>query len=569
MRLAGFSIRNFKSIGETPAHVRLAPITLLFGPNGAGKSSLLHALHYAREIVEHANLDADLTRTGGNLDLGGFANFIYARDLDRDLVLSFDIDLEDDGLPGAREQGGVFGASIDADAIRDLDETAHVSVELTIRWSHLLSRPYVASFRAGLDGQWFAAIEASPDLKTVEVTQLDDSHPFLNQTAPDWQPDDAAAPKGINGEYFASHFFHFLSGSQAVMREPVTGTRAGALPRLDGGLVFPIAEKPRNPKAGEDEKAEYLELLAIDAYISRVMTGALVALRDSLAALFHIGPLRALPPRGYLPQRTPDPGRWHCGLAAWDRLYQDDGSLVAEVDTWLDERLKSGFGLRLAEDRRLPEGSAVDTALRTPGLYYDEELEAAGNVLYGRPVERRVVLHDTARWIDVTPHDIGVGISQVLPVIVAALAPELRLVAIEQPELHVHPRLQTELGDLLIEAVGPPLAGVDETVEIEMHPFMPDPDVPIYRTNGRTLLVETHSEHLLLRLLRHVRHTDAGDLEPGRPVVIPALIAVHYIEPGGLERNTTVTQLRISRDGDFLDEWPRGFFEERATELFS
>ncbi|TRW15139.1 AAA family ATPase [Glacieibacterium frigidum] len=555
MRLTGFSVRNFKSIGNTPAVVRLAPVTLLFGPNGAGKSSLLHALHYAREIVEHANLDADVTRTGGSLDLGGFANFVHARDLDRDVVLTFDIDLEDDGLPdtGSVNDVAVMGFEIGHDEIASLDEATNARVTLTISWSHMVGIPYVARTAVAIDGEPFAALEASAEMRSVEFVDLNEFHPvFRSRLAV--EPDDLGA-----GERFASLIYRSMTqDGELVRRAPVHRSRVGALPFLDRNLGldqdFSSLEEMRGAMASDPAETVRMvsERLAINAYASRAMIGALRALRDALAALVHVGPLRALPPRGYLAQRTLDAGRWHSGLAAWDRLHHDDGTLVPVVDDWLSDRLHSGFGVRIVEERRVPVGSAVDDALRTPSLYYDDELDSAGTVLYGRPVERRIALTDTGNYLEVTPHDIGVGISQLLPVIVAALAPENRLVAIEQPELHIHPRLQTQLGDMFVAAIGAPEAGAA--------------DIAPAGGNGRTLLIETHSEHLLLRLLRRIRHTDASDLAPGEPLVTPALVAVHYAEPGlnGME----IRELRISRDGDFLDDWPGGFFDERGDELF-
>ena len=56
--ITGISIENFKGIRER-VELELKPLTLLFGPNSAGKSTILHALHYAREIFERHNLDAD------------------------------------------------------------------------------------------------------------------------------------------------------------------------------------------------------------------------------------------------------------------------------------------------------------------------------------------------------------------------------------------------------------------------------------------------------------------------------------------------------------------------------
>ena len=46
----------------------------------------------------------------------------------------------------------------------------------------------------------------------------------------------------------------------------------------------------------------------------------------------------------------------------------------------------------------------------------------------------------------------------------------------------------------------------------------------------------------------------------------PKDLAVHYVEPADL--GTEFKRLRVSEDGDFLDEWPAGFFDERDGELF-
>ena len=74
--ITGISVENFKGIRER-VEIELRPITLLFGPNSAGKSTILHALHYAREVFERRNYDADHTIAGGEfVDLGGFRNVL-------------------------------------------------------------------------------------------------------------------------------------------------------------------------------------------------------------------------------------------------------------------------------------------------------------------------------------------------------------------------------------------------------------------------------------------------------------------------------------------------------------
>lgn len=153
-------------------------------------------------------------------------------------------------------------------------------------------------------------------------------------------------------------------------------------------------------------------------------------------------------------------------------------------------------------------------------------------------------LHDEVSDIDVDPPDIGVGVSQVIPVVVGALdagPPEnpCRLFAVEQPELHVHPAVQVALGDVFIDAVN----GTD-----------------------RTMLIETHSEHLLLRLLRRVRESADGTLEPSVPALTSDMLSIVYVKPtvGGVE----ITPLPITEEGEFTRHWPNGFFEERVEELF-
>ncbi len=63
--ITGITIENFKGI-SAPVTIPLRPITLLFGANSAGKSTITQAIHYARELLERNNADADVPIAGGN-----------------------------------------------------------------------------------------------------------------------------------------------------------------------------------------------------------------------------------------------------------------------------------------------------------------------------------------------------------------------------------------------------------------------------------------------------------------------------------------------------------------------
>ena len=149
-------------------------------------------------------------------------------------------------------------------------------------------------------------------------------------------------------------------------------------------------------------------------------------------------------------------------------------------------------------------------------------------------------LVDRRTKTQVTLTDVGFGINQVLPIIIEGIAsPPNAIICVEQPEIHLHPRLQAETADLMIE-----------TSEGE---------------NGKQWIVETHSELLILRLQRRIRE---GALKPTD-------VSVIYVDPGDAdEKNgdgegSTIKVLSLNKEGDFDDDWPHGFFEEGFSELMA
>jgi predicted ATPase len=136
--------------------------------------------------------------------------------------------------------------------------------------------------------------------------------------------------------------------------------------------------------------------------------------------------------------------------------------------------------------------------------------------------------------------DVGFGLSQVLPVIVQSLISKKKNILIEQPEYHLHPRLQAELGDMFIEAA--------------------------LGERRNTFLIETHSEHLILRILRRIRETAEGTLPADLPPIKPDDVSVVYVQPG--DAGSRIIPLPVNEEGEFTEPWPEGFFTERAKELF-
>jgi len=123
----------------------------------------------------------------------------------------------------------------------------------------------------------------------------------------------------------------------------------------------------------------------------------------------------------------------------------------------------------------------------------------------------------------------GCGISQLVPVVVqTVLLPESGCLLVEQPEIHLHPSAQAALADLFVENI----------------------------RGKRQFIIETHSEHFVLRLRRRIAE---GKIKPEK-------IGIFFVEKKrGL---TKIQKLTLKPNGHF-EEWPTGFFEEGFEEALA
>ncbi|MGO4690176.1 AAA family ATPase [Glaciibacter sp. 2TAF33] len=145
------------------------------------------------------------------------------------------------------------------------------------------------------------------------------------------------------------------------------------------------------------------------------------------------------------------------------------------------------------------------------------------------PLERLWIMRDVRSGAPVALDQVGYGVSQLLPVIDLCVHAQKQIICVEEPELHLHPRLQARLGNLFATAaVG----------------------------RGNQIIVETHSESILLRTRRLIR---GGKLRPEE-------VAVIYVDNTG-ESGVTVRRLRLGERGELLDPWPTGFFDDGLADI--
>jgi len=80
-----------------------------------------------------------------------------------------------------------------------------------------------------------------------------------------------------------------------------------------------------------------------------------------------------------------------------------------------------------------------------------------------------------------------------------------------------------------------------------------------------SFLVETHSEHLILRLLKRIRQTTDGELPEGFLPVTTKDVSIVYLESS--DQGVKARKIEVDDDGELVGRWPNGFFAERREEL--
>ena len=141
----------------------------------------------------------------------------------------------------------------------------------------------------------------------------------------------------------------------------------------------------------------------------------------------------------------------------------------------------------------------------------------------------RILIVDLHTGVEVSLPDVGVGTSQLLPILIQGLiAPKGATVLLEQPEIHLHPKVQADLADFLIEVT--------------------KRDVGV--------IVETHSEHLVTRLQRRT----------AEETLDPETVNLYYVTPSA--DGSKIEPVQINEYGQ-IPSAPEGFFEEGFEETFS
>ena len=539
-----FSVSNFKSFAKKQ-HIPIKPITLIYGANSTGKSSVIQSFLLLNNILKTGQCDVETIETyWDSIDIGGFKQYMHKHKYQKQIEFMFEFDRKD-----KLELKIIIGAETD-----DFD--------------NLLNKPSsIHSFEFISDGK--TIVEFTKDYSAFTRNQFKITDFKMAYYEAYSSVESAVSYDGyeIDEALIRDLTFDF---EKFVSGHSVNDFNLKLCGDCFRGLDYDI-ESQLPPK--------FIELLCdlfIEMWQPLWEDNREGVMNNSIRALNYIGPLRDVPPR-VISNEQNNNSTDH----TWSILLKDE-YVRNKVNQWLGDKklmdttyefkienkinpepllanfldllarvdITSGYVPEELEhilqvETDYDENDSADYHLSTDGYNSENSEDLINNILKKQKnidMYSKLVLLDHRAGIPVSLRDVGVGISQVLPVLVNAYSPEANVIAIEQPEIHLHPKLQSELADVFIEtALG------DEK---------------------KTYLIETHSEHLLLRIMRRIRETSNGELDDHLTEITADDVQILFVMPNPNGEGSVVKKIALRNNGELKSRWPGGFFEESFNEMF-
>ena len=559
-------LRNFKSVAEGEA--TLAPLTLIVGENSAGKSTILQSLRLIQQGMDDNRSRGIFRLNGDDISLGTIDDLRTDQAVnDSNVSLGIDIIVPHYQTTPLTNDEGVAQLTLDH---TDGPVPVHDSFRLVwdIGLQGIVKNESSAAYMQGLG---------------LSVTDVEDNELFfslsLQRSQQDLSKKNLRHIASLNAIRFdkldLASFEATLDTADVQSRIPLHATVEGPLPN---DLVVDSEHPEIHNWIAEDHRCRLL--LSLPGFSKEDLIGILMdslkvknpevllpyvseltqeQLANALKSLAGIEKESAsTEPAGHVSSHEKD---------RWNDIQSDISFYATVYRYWMLERNIQYLGpLRKGPQHSGERGPMTRGNIGQQGEFTGRVLHSMGDTSVSvlMPKERQIsnvkLVEAVESWAtelglvegvgtedraaegitirvrsegmgsSVPLTSVGVGVSQLLPVLVRCLLAEPgSVILLEQPELHLHPALQQRLADFFIAMV----------------------------RSGRQLIVETHSEYMVSRLRRRIVEDPDDELLD--------LAKVVFAERDRETGLTSYRDVELSPYGA-IEEWPAGFFDQAAEE---
>ena len=567
--ITSITIENFKCIGDAVT-IPIRPITLLFGKNSAGKSTVLQALDYYNKIWQEKSDSVGapslgIEMSGGyTIDFRDFRSLVHRHELDRKIrirveyasVFTSDISKGEiyqwrEIVTGCKEEYPNNVESLLIGLSMNGEELVHFSWKLEEIYDNIVE---------GSNGEKLIRKEKKDSLKNspeiyVNANTNQTQRSFIDLFLSMSMSRDSLSKSQERANVSSSNPFDFdirhLGPFREVLQTSDTSWKKG-LAYLVSRMLKPFRRGIQLSDTTWEKGLAAWNVLSKDP---KLVEKTNHYIKNVLNLGYSIN---------YQKHNSTDFGQWpylHDENNNIDVRLSDIGVGIAQVIPAIVGALDDSHSPRIfaVEQPELHIHPAVQVALgdvfidsiksiKSGDYSNNEAFDKFSSILEDKKKE----LFDRIKNIDDSAIDIGI-IKDKDPLDVEVFLDDMtkdkdpldaqskELFKIKQSYDHNIQAAFKELTQELVQEISKKIEGTN-----------------------RTMIIETHSEHLLLRLLRRVRETTKR--EQTDHTLTPDNLSVVYVRP--TPEGIKFTPISVTDDGDFYAPWPEGFFDERVKELF-
>lgn len=509
-------LENFRSFLDT-GRIEFKPLTILVGKNSSGKSSIARFLPLLRQSVE-ARSSVPVLWYGEFVDFGSITE--VSTKLSKGNV-AFEIQIPANSWFRRK--------IIRRSRIRRPDPNWVESVTFRLTLQDENSRTGILGLELFLDKDHVnISIGKNGRIEALYVNSLDYTYLFQKDVKIDIQqlvPTIVISDSSDNQGWMRATFA-FLPADRALHRELRNNLHGG----FSDATIRDICD--RIQFAHPDEFLRRLSYIGNDYKTWRDLVRYFKEDNDSKFLFEHIRSLSLL-------AELPDI------LFQLDRIFSATFTSVGYIGPSRDQGQRYHRIRELAVEELDPAGTNLAMFLQSLTKQQQSEFsdwaeKYLGYAVFARsiPGHVSVMLRETGSKYEYNITDVGYGLSQVLPVAVQLWAYSANVrprrafysfLCVEQPELHLHPSHQAGLADILSGALQE--RGSND------------------RDRGLSLIVETHSQHLISRIGELIRR---GEIDHQH-------VVIYLFDKADIDGPTEISVSEFDEDGDLVN-WPFGFF---------
>lgn len=535
-------IKNFKNLEDVEIEVK--PLTFLFGPNGSGKSSFLKAMMFLSKNISPVNTGKTLYKLSDDIDLGTFKDIVTNNEESK--IIEFEFDIQGDYFFPSFEEFNKDDKQLkrffDNPNIYKYDkifDSFEYNVKLNIKFRDISFIDfdnkvnlfeYIVYDNTNNSSFKFSQnlYDGEIDLTEIEIDKYNIEDWFYSKDYPNMNSifsKESLYIKSIdisnlinlyigdvsvNINCIRDHYFHFSNEYMNFLENfSINEIINSKLNEYNNSIV---SEEWNNLTNDEKINLFYEALKLI--YLSKIV------IPNNLSKYFHyiyMPSIREFPKSKYLIQYEDIDSSEYFGFL---KILLDEKTLKPGKNTFRLEKTYKKNGL----------------IIRSPFFKINEYLEKLGFDFQFDIAknEDAAVIYLFKDNFEFNLADASSGVIQIFPILVSLtiLTISNTRLFVEQPELHLHPKLQSKLADIFSDTI---------------------------KNSDNNLFIETHSEHLIRKIQVLIAE---GNIDKNKVSVM------YFNNKNGV---TKVENMEIDDNGLFIKDWPDGFFDDSVNltmELF-